>query len=74
MIQILRIIGGNLRIDPPHGNGGVYLLLRNKQLPAQKAGGLYKTHEQRDGFVAAIPSRAFRDGIGILASRLPHRR
>jgi hypothetical protein len=74
MFQILQIIGGNLRIDPLHGNGGAHLLLRNKQLPARKAGVLYQTHEQYDGFVTAIPSRALRDGMGILASRLPHRR
>jgi hypothetical protein len=45
MIQIVRIIGGNLRIDPPHGSGEAHLLLPNKQLPAQNAGGRYKTHE-----------------------------
>jgi hypothetical protein len=74
MIQISRTFGGNPRINPPHGNGGAYLLLRNKELPARLAGGLYITHEPRYGFVAAIPSRAFRDGMGIFASRLPHRR
>jgi hypothetical protein len=36
----------------------------SRKLPAQKAGGLYKT--ERRGFVEDSPSRAFRDGEGIL--------
>jgi len=32
------------------------------KLPAQKAGGLYKT--KQDDFVEAVPSRASRDGTG----------
>ena len=38
---------------------------RNQRLPAPKSGGLYKTNCHAD-FVAAIPSRVFRDGMGTL--------
>ncbi len=41
---------------------------RKKKLPAQKTGGLYKT--VADGFVEAVPPRAFRDGAGIFTVEL----
>jgi hypothetical protein len=39
---------------------------KNKQMPAPRAGGLYKTFYQQGGvvLVEADPSRAFRDGSG----------
>jgi hypothetical protein len=37
----------------------------SSKLPAQNAGGRYKSN-RLSGFVAASPSRAFRDGEGIL--------
>jgi hypothetical protein len=41
-----------------------------RRLPAQKSGGLYNTCTDEDGFVAAVPSRVFRDGTGIFTRRL----
>jgi hypothetical protein len=41
----------------------------NEKLPAQKTGGLYKTHWP-EGYVEAVPSRAFRDGTGIFVTEL----
>ena len=45
-----------------------------QRVPARKAGGLYKTRNQisKDGFVAAIPSRAFRGGMGIFTFNPTH--
>jgi hypothetical protein len=47
---------------------GTFFANWSEHLPAQNAGGRYKTLRQRAGFVAAVPSRAFRDGTGNLAS------
>jgi hypothetical protein len=42
-----------------------------KHLPAQKTGGLYKTHcARKAGFVEAVPSHTFRDGTGIFVIKL----
>jgi hypothetical protein len=45
----------------------------NEQMPAPKAGGLYKTNcSQRGGFVEATPSRVLRDGVGTFPFKLSH--
>jgi hypothetical protein len=45
---------------------------RHRQMPAQKTGGGYKTKTPatQTSFVVAIPSRVFRDGMGIFSSEL----
>src|SRR5882672_2693112 len=46
---------------------------KDEKLPAPKAGGLYKTHNNNeDGFVEASPSRVFRGGEGTLLPKLSH--
>jgi hypothetical protein len=45
----------------------------NEQLPAARAGGLYKINcPGKDAFVEASPARVFRDGEGTLLFHLSH--
>jgi hypothetical protein len=42
-------------------------------MPAPKTGDLYKnTAMSRDGLVAAVPSRVFRDGTGTFGLKVSH--